>query len=67
VDLLVITESRLPRFKRASPLYGSLRDIPVAMDILVFTPEEVREWSQVPEALVTTALRQGKVLYEKPR
>ena len=29
------------------------------------TPTEVREWSNVPKAFVTTALREGKVLYEK--
>ena len=31
---------------------------------MVYTPEEVSEWSNVPEAFVTTALREGKVLYE---
>ena len=66
VDLLVIADSQQPRCKRSGPLYGSLRDIPIAMDILVYTPGEVREWTRVPQALVTTAVREGKVLYEKP-
>jgi len=34
------------------------------MDILVNTPEEVQEWSEVHQAFVTTALREGKILYE---
>ena len=35
-------------------------------DIIVRTPHEVYEWSAVPNAFVTTAIREGKVLYEKP-
>ena len=37
------------------------------MDILVYSPDEVQEWSQVRQAFVTTAVREGKVLYEKQR
>jgi predicted nucleotidyltransferase len=66
LDLLVIAESDQPRYRRAAPLYGALSDILVPMDILVYTPEEVEDWSAVPEAFVTTALREGKVLYEEP-
>ncbi|MBC7226875.1 MAG: nucleotidyltransferase domain-containing protein [Thermoflexales bacterium] len=64
IDLLVIAESSEPRYRRAIPLYGALSDIPIAMDILVYTPEEVEEWSGVRQAFVTTALREGIVLYE---
>lgn len=64
-DFLVIAESDLPRHKRSAPIYGALSDMPVGMDILVYTPEEVEEWRNVPQALVTTAIREGKVLYEK--
>jgi predicted nucleotidyltransferase len=65
-DFLVIANSKLPRYRRAAPLYGALSDIPAQMDILVYTPSEVKEWRKVPQAFVTTALRQGRVLYEKP-
>ena len=67
LDLLVIADSEQPRHCRAAPLYGALRDILVPMDILVYTPEEVEEWSRVPQAFVTTAVREGTVLYEEPR
>ena len=67
LDLLVIASSDQPRYQRASPLYGALSDILVPMDILVYTPEEVRDWSGVREALVTTAMREGRVLYERQR
>jgi len=65
IDLLVIADSDEPRHLRSAPLYGVLSDILVPMDILVYTPEEVEEWSAVPQAFVTTAAREGKVIYEK--
>jgi predicted nucleotidyltransferase len=65
IDLLVIAPSTQPRYRRSAPLYGALSDILVPMDILVYSPEEVQEWSAVPQVFVTTAVREGKVLYEK--
>ena len=64
VDLLVIATSTEPRYRRSVPLYGVLSDILAPMDILVYSPEEVDEWSEVRQAFVTTAIREGKVLYE---
>jgi predicted nucleotidyltransferase len=65
IDLLVIARSEQPRYRRAAPIYGVLSDILAPMDILVYDPREVEEWSGVPQAFVTTAVRQGTVLYEK--
>ena len=65
VDLLIIAESSDPRYKRAVPIYRSLSGVEVGIDILVYTPREVQEWSQVPEAIVNKALTEGEVLYEK--
>lgn len=64
IDLLVIAKSTQPRYRRSAPLYGALSDILVPMDILVYSPEEVKEWSEVRQAFVTTAIREGKVIYE---
>jgi hypothetical protein len=36
-----------------------------AKDILVWTPEEVAEWQDVPNAFITTVVRAGVVLYEQ--
>jgi len=63
-DLLVIKESEEPRYRRSAPLYTRLADLPVEVEIMVYTPEEISAWSNVPEAFVTTAIREGKVLYE---
>lgn len=64
LDLLVIAQSQEPRYRRSAPLYGILSDIFIPMDILVYSPEEVEEWSGVRQAFVTTAIREGRVLYE---
>jgi hypothetical protein len=55
---LVIAKSSQPRYRRSAPLYGALSDILAPMDILVYTPEEVQEWSGVRQAFVTTAIRE---------
>ncbi len=66
IDLLVIAHSTQPRHRRAAPLYGALSDIIAPMDIVVYSPEEVQEWSDVRQAFVTTTIREGQVLYENP-
>lgn len=64
-DLLTIEPSDLPRYKRAARYRRALTGIGLAKDILVWTPEEVADWCNVPNAFITTALREGVVLYEK--
>ena len=64
-DLLVIKDSDQPRYRRSAPLYRILADLPVEVEVIVYTPDEVRDWSAVPQAFITTAVREGKVLYEK--
>src|SRR6266446_6652425 len=67
IDLLIIKESDLPRPQRAIPIYSALGRVPLAVDanVMVYTPSEVEDWSEVRGALVTTDLREGRVLYEK--
>ena len=64
-DVLVVQESEEPRYRRSGPLYTALADVPAEVEVMVYTPSEIAEWSQVPNAFVTTALREGKILYEK--
>jgi predicted nucleotidyltransferase len=64
-DILVIKESDEPRYRRAAHLYTILADLPVEVEVMVYTPDEVREWSHVPQAFVTAAMREGIVLYER--
>lgn len=66
VDLLIVKESELPRHKRSVPIYKMLYGVACPVDVVVFTPAEVRDWQNVPEAFVSTAVRQGRTLYERP-
>lgn len=68
IDLLVIVkEATEPEWRRSGPIDDSLRDlrIPVDKQVIVRTPAEIEEWRGASLALETTALREGKVLYEK--
>lgn len=69
IDILVIAESAEPRYMRSRPLHAALSDIGVAcdVDVVVYTPAEAQEWGGVPQAFITTALREGRTLYERPR
>ncbi len=67
VDILVVAESDKPRYARSGSIYSALAGLPVEVDILVYTPREVHEWSKVPLAFVTTATCEGTVLYERQR
>lgn len=65
VDLLIIANSDLPRFKRSRQLYRLFKPYPFAMDLLVYTPAEVEEGLRTSVSFVSTVLREGRVLYER--
>jgi len=65
-DVLVIKESSEPRYRRSVPLYVALADLPAEVEVMVYTPEEIDEWRQVSQAFVTTAVREGTTIYERP-
>jgi predicted nucleotidyltransferase len=64
-DLLIIEPSSQPRHLRSGRYFRSLSTLPVEVDVMVYTPEEVAEWNAVPQAFVTTAIREGVTLYER--
>ena len=63
VDLMIIAESDLPRFKRSRKLYKLLRPHPFGMDLVVYTPKEIEKGQQSPVSFVSTVLREGRTLY----
>lgn len=65
IDLLIIEESRLPRYRRSARYLSALIGLFPAKDVVVWTPDEVAQWANVPHAFITTALREGRVLYER--
>ena len=65
IDLLIVEHSSLPRYKRSARYYVATMGLFPAIEIVVWAPDEIREWEQVPNHFVTAALREGKVLYER--
>lgn len=65
-DLLIVAPSDEPRWRRTVPVYRLLAGLGVSKDIVWWTPEEIAEWQGVKSHFINTALREGKVLYEKP-
>jgi uncharacterized protein len=65
LDLLIIEESDLPRYRRSGRYRRVLCGVFPAKDIVVWTPQEVEEWKAVPNAFISTALAEGKLLYER--
>lgn len=65
LDLLIIEDSDLPRYKRSVRYLRALVGLFPAKDVVVWTPEEVQEWSEVPHAFITMALKEGKALYAR--
>lgn len=65
LDLLIIEDSELPRYRRPPRYLRALLGIFPAKDVVVWTPAEVNAWREVPNAFITTALREGRTLYER--
>ncbi len=64
-DFLVIEESERPRYERAVPYFSALAGLFPVEDVVVWTPQEIEAWSQVPNHFITKACREGVVLYER--
>ena len=63
VDLLIVAESNLPRFKRSRELYKLFRPYPFGMGLLVYTPQKIEKGKKSPLSFVSTVLREGKTVY----
>jgi len=63
VDLMIIAESRLPRYKRSHELYKLFQPYPFGMDLVVYTPEEIEKGKKSPISFVSRVLREGKTVY----
>ncbi len=65
LDLLIVEDSPLPRYRRPPRYLRALVGVFPAKDVVVWTPTEVDAWRNVPHAFITTALREGRTLYER--
>lgn len=67
IDILVIMETDRPRHKRPVAINRALAGLLIPKDILVYTPAEVDDWKDVPQAFVTQVLKKGVVVYDKDK
>lgn len=61
--LVVVSESDQPAPRRAARAYRCLREVPVPLDILVKTRQEVERTRHVPASLIHDVLERGQVHY----
>jgi len=65
LDLLVVMNTDQPRNKRSVPIRLMFSPVPCAMDILVYTPDEIEKWNGVTNHIVTEAYLDGRVVYDR--
>ena len=66
VDLLVVMGNGTDKRRTAVEIRRSLGDLPVSKDIVVATPDEVTSRGNVVGTVLHAALREGRVVYERP-
>ncbi len=66
VDLLVVMPDACERRETAIRIGAALADMPVAKDIIVTTPNEIATRGHVINTVLRSALREGRVIYERP-
>lgn len=70
VDLIVIESepfsAHRSRTREVARLYKALAGIRVPKDILVYSRDEVEYWRDSLNYVLARALREGRVLYERP-
>lgn len=64
VDLFIIQESSESRLNRQAELRRKLWGSGVPMDLLVYTPEEVKKRLEIDDPFISYILNKGKVLYQ---
>jgi len=70
VDLLIVEsqpfDAKRSRKKEMVRLWRALASFPFAKDILVYSRDEVDHWRDSLNNVIARAMREGKVLYERP-
>ena len=66
VDLLVVMGNGADKRRTAVEIRRSLGDLPVSKDIVVATPDEIARRGHVVGSVLHAALREGRVVYERP-
>ena len=64
-DLLIIAPSEEPTWRRTVPVLMAMRGITVPCDVLWRTSEEVEQWQAASSHVLSRAVREGRVVYER--
>ncbi|MGH2353767.1 MAG: nucleotidyltransferase domain-containing protein [Chloroflexota bacterium] len=65
VDLLVVLPSVADRRDATVQMLRALGDLPVPVDVVVTTPDEIARRGHLVGTILRPALREGTVLYER--
>ncbi|MHB9149841.1 MAG: nucleotidyltransferase domain-containing protein [Thermoleophilia bacterium] len=70
IDLLVVEQERFgperSRRREMVRLWRALPELTAGADILVYSSDEVERWRESRNHVIGRALREGRVLYERP-
>ena len=66
VDLLVAMAVDGSKRQQRVAIRSALNSMGLAKDIIAATPDEMERYQNLPGTLIRSAVRQGKVLYERP-
>ena len=66
IDLLIIKKIEGSKRKERVAIGIALHDIHVPKDIIVASPEDVARFGNTVGTILYPALKEGKILYEKP-
>ena len=71
LDLLIVEREEFApersRRREMARIWRALASFRVPKDILVYTQDEVAYWRDTRNHIIARALREGRLLYEKPR
>jgi len=64
-DLLIVMRVNGSKRQQAVQMDLALEGIPIPIDLIVVTPEEVEKYCNAAGTVIREAVREGKVLYER--
>ena len=65
IDILVIKDMNMPRYRRGTEIKQYLRGMKIPIDIVVYTREEIEEFQGVKTSFINQIVEEGRVLYER--
>ncbi|MFA5813992.1 MAG: nucleotidyltransferase domain-containing protein [Bacteroidales bacterium] len=65
IDLLIITDTDLPRHKRSFDIQKYLIGLMIPMDILVYTNNEFEQEKNDEYSFLSSAIKSSKIVYER--